>query len=67
MAVTWLPGERIAGAPVHGTGCALSAAIAAGLAQGLALDAAIARGRIFVHAAIARAEAAGAGARLLCF
>ncbi len=67
VAVAWLPGERIAGTPVHGTGCALSAAITAGLAQGLALDAAIARGRSFVQGAIARAEAVGAGARLLCF
>ena len=30
----WLRGERIEGGPVHGTGCALSAAITAGLAQG---------------------------------
>jgi hydroxymethylpyrimidine/phosphomethylpyrimidine kinase len=67
VAVAWLPGERIAGAPVHGTGCALSAAITAGLAQGLALDAAVARGRSFVRDAIARAEAVGAGARLLVF
>ena len=66
IALAWLPGERIAGAPVHGTGCALSAAIAAGLAQGVALDAAIARGRSFVREAIAKAETVGAG-RLLVF
>jgi hydroxymethylpyrimidine/phosphomethylpyrimidine kinase len=66
VAVAWLPGERIAGAPVHGTGCALSAAIAAGLARGDALDAAVARGRSFVRDAIARAEAVGGG-RLLGF
>jgi hydroxymethylpyrimidine kinase/phosphomethylpyrimidine kinase len=66
VAVAWLPGERIAGAPVHGTGCALSAAITAGLARGDALDAAVARGRAFVREAIAHAEAVGGG-RLLRF
>ena len=67
VTITWLPGERIAGAPVHGTGCALSAAITAGLAAGRGLDESIARGRSFVREAIARAEAVGAGARLLRF
>jgi hydroxymethylpyrimidine/phosphomethylpyrimidine kinase len=67
VAITWLPGERIAGAPVHGTGCALSAAITAGLAEGRALEESVARGRTFVRDAIARAEAVGAGARLLKF
>jgi hydroxymethylpyrimidine/phosphomethylpyrimidine kinase len=66
VSIDWLPGERIPGGPVHGTGCALSAAIAAGLARGDALDAAIARGRAFVRNAIARAESVGAG-RLLAF
>src|SRR5262245_37114193 len=66
VSVTWLPGERIAGAPVHGTGCALSAAIAAGLARGDALEDAVARGRAFVREAIARAETVGGG-RLLVF
>ena len=67
VVLRWLPGERIAGAPVHGTGCALSAAIAAGLALGDSLEGAIARGRSFVREAITKAEAAGAGARLLVF
>jgi hydroxymethylpyrimidine/phosphomethylpyrimidine kinase len=67
VTITWLPGERIAGAPVHGTGCALSAAITAGLAAGRGLDESIARGRSFVREAITRAEAVGAGARLLRF
>ena len=67
VTITWLAGERIAGAPVHGTGCALSAAITAGLAAGRGLDEAIARGRSFVREAIAKAESAGAGARLLGF
>jgi hydroxymethylpyrimidine/phosphomethylpyrimidine kinase len=57
VTITWLAGERIAGAPVHGTGCALSAAITAGLAAGRGLDEAIARGRSFVREAIAEAEA----------
>jgi hydroxymethylpyrimidine/phosphomethylpyrimidine kinase len=52
---------------VHGTGCALSAAITAGLAAGRGLDESIARGRSFVREAITRAEAVGAGARLLRF
>jgi hydroxymethylpyrimidine/phosphomethylpyrimidine kinase len=65
MVVSWLPGERLEGAPVHGTGCALSAAIAAALARGEALAEAVATGRSFVREAIARAEAAGSGARLL--
>jgi hydroxymethylpyrimidine/phosphomethylpyrimidine kinase len=64
VALAWLPGTRIAGAPVHGTGCALSAAIAAGLARGDVLEVAVARGRAFVREAIARAETVGAG-RLL--
>lgn len=65
--VLWLPGERLPGPPVHGTGCALSAAITAALATGASLEEAVARGRAFVRAAIARAEAVGAGARLLAF
>ena len=67
IAITWLTGERLAGGPVHGTGCALSAAIAAELARGRGLDDAIGRGRTFVRSAIARAESVGAGARLLAF
>jgi len=38
----------------HGTGCTYSAAIAAGLAHGLALEESIARGKKFVTAAIAQ-------------
>jgi hydroxymethylpyrimidine/phosphomethylpyrimidine kinase len=67
VALRWLPGERLPGPPVHGTGCALSAAITAALACGAGLEEAIARGRAFVQAAIARAEAVGSGARLLGF
>jgi hydroxymethylpyrimidine/phosphomethylpyrimidine kinase len=67
VALDWLPGERIPGGRVHGTGCALSAAVTAGLAQGLALDEAVARARGFVADAIRRAEAPGGGARLLVY
>ncbi len=48
----WLPGERIAGADVHGTGCALASAIAARLACGDALPAAVDAGRRFVRDAL---------------
>jgi hydroxymethylpyrimidine/phosphomethylpyrimidine kinase len=65
--IAWLPGERIPGPPVHGTGCALAAAIAAGLAQGRDLAAAVHAARTFVTAAIRRAQSAGRGARLLVF
>ncbi len=63
----WLPGERIPGPPVHGTGCALSSAIAAHLARGDSLEAAVSAGRGFVAEAIRGAEAPGGGARLLGF
>lgn len=45
----------------HGTGCTLSAAIAAGLAQGRALDRAVADALDFVHRAIAAAPGLGRG------
>ena len=63
----WLRGERIDAGRVHGTGCALSSAIAAGLALGDDLPGAVARGREFVAAALRRAESVGQGARLLVF
>lgn len=61
----WLPGERIAGEPVHGTGCALSAAITAGLAQGRPLREAVVAARAFIREAIAGATTLPNGARLL--
>lgn len=48
----WLRGERVAGADVHGTGCALASAITAELARGAELRAAVDAARRFVHAAI---------------
>lgn len=67
VAVRWLAGRRIPGGPVHGTGCALASAVAAGLARGEALPAAVDAGRAFVASAIERAVAVGGGARLLDF
>ncbi len=45
----------------HGTGCTLASAIATGLAQGMALEPAIARARRFVRAALLAAPGLGAG------
>jgi len=45
----------------HGTGCTLASAIAAGLAQGMALEPAVRRGAAYVHAAILAAPGFGAG------
>lgn len=63
----WLPGERIAGAAVHGTGCALSSAIAAGLAKGQPLRSAIEGARRYVREAIRNARTLPNGARVLAY
>jgi hydroxymethylpyrimidine/phosphomethylpyrimidine kinase len=55
-AVTRLPASRIAGKNTHGTGCTLSSAIAAGLAKGFDLAAAVRAAKVFVTAAIAAAD-----------
>jgi hydroxymethylpyrimidine/phosphomethylpyrimidine kinase len=52
-----LPLGRIASRNTHGTGCAFSAAIAAGLAKGMDLEAATRAAKSYVHAAIAAADA----------
>jgi hydroxymethylpyrimidine/phosphomethylpyrimidine kinase len=65
IALRWLAGERIEGASVHGTGCALAAAVAAALAGGDDLELAVERARTFVAGAYRHAFVAGAGARLL--
>lgn len=65
--VRWLEGERIGGSPVHGTGCALSAAVTAELALGRGLEDAVHRARQFVRRALRGAVAPGHGARLLGF
>ncbi len=53
--------ERIESRHTHGTGCTLSAAAAAGLARGLALDEAVGRAVDFVARAIAEAPGLGQG------
>ena len=63
----WQGGERIPGGRIHGTGCALSSAIAARLAHGDELRIAVAAARDFVRQAIARAEAFGKQARFLAY
>jgi hydroxymethylpyrimidine/phosphomethylpyrimidine kinase len=50
-----LAAKRIASRNTHGSGCTLSSAIAAGLARGLALDAAARAAKTYVSAAIAAA------------
>ncbi len=52
----------IEGADVHGTGCVLSAAIAAGLAAGVELRASVVEARQFVRSAIQSAVIPGSGA-----
>jgi hydroxymethylpyrimidine/phosphomethylpyrimidine kinase len=67
IAVSWLKGERIPGGDVHGTGCALSAAITAQLARGEEMTMAVEMARAFVRDAIANAQAIGGGRRVLGF
>lgn len=52
-------------ASTHGTGCSLSAAIAACLACGLALPEAVARGKAYVHEAIRTSVPVGPAAAVL--
>lgn len=59
--VTRFEERRIATPHTHGTGCTLASAIAAGLAQGMALLPAVARARRYVRAAIQAAPGFGAG------
>ncbi len=54
-AIVRLAADRIATASTHGTGCTLSAAIAAGLARGLDLAEAVRQAKAYVTAAIAAA------------
>jgi hydroxymethylpyrimidine/phosphomethylpyrimidine kinase len=67
VSLHWLDAVRIDVGPVHGTGCALASAIAAGLAKGETLVAAVDRARRFVAEAIGRSAAQGRHARLLDF
>ena len=53
--------ERIETRHTHGTGCTLASACAVGLAQGMALEAAVARARAYVIEAIRHAPGFGGG------
>ena len=64
---TWLRAARLDAGPVHGTGCALSSAIAARTARGEGIEAAVRGAKDFVARAIARAAGIGAGQRVLRF
>jgi hydroxymethylpyrimidine/phosphomethylpyrimidine kinase len=59
--VVALPLTRIASRNTHGTGCAFSAAIAAGLAKGMELEPATRFAKNYVHAAIAAADTLAIG------
>jgi hydroxymethylpyrimidine/phosphomethylpyrimidine kinase len=52
---------RIDSRHTHGTGCSLASAIAAGLAQGMDVEAAVDRARVYVQRAIASAPGLGHG------
>jgi hydroxymethylpyrimidine/phosphomethylpyrimidine kinase len=54
---------RVATRNTHGTGCTLSAAIAAGLGQGLSLTEAIAAAKAYVTGALAASGALNVGGR----
>ena len=57
----WLVAPRIHTRNTHGTGCTLSAAIAAHLAMGATLEDAVRAGKVFVTEAIRHALALGSG------
>lgn len=59
--VAWFTAPRIRTTDTHGTGCVLSAAIAAGLAQGAPLGTACVGAIGFVRAALARSRHLGRG------
>jgi len=57
----WLRAEHIDTYHTHGTGCSLSAGIAAGLARGRPLDEAVTRAKTFVTAGLQHGYAVGGG------
>ncbi|MEM6490909.1 MAG: bifunctional hydroxymethylpyrimidine kinase/phosphomethylpyrimidine kinase [Pseudomonadota bacterium] len=57
----WFTADRIDTPHTHGTGCTLASAVAAGLAQGMALGDAVERATAYVHKAIATAPGFGGG------
>ena len=58
---SWIRGERVETGAVHGTGCALSSAIAARIARGESLADAVHGAKRWVQQAIAAAEPLGKG------
>jgi hydroxymethylpyrimidine/phosphomethylpyrimidine kinase len=60
-AETWIEADRIETPHTHGTGCTLSAAIAAHLAMGASLPDAVRAGKAFVTEAIRHALDLGEG------
>jgi len=53
----WFSRPRLQTRNTHGTGCTLASAIAAGLARGLTLDAAVDAGKNYIHEALRHSEA----------
>lgn len=62
---TEFPAPRLSVGPVHGTGCTFASALAAGLALGDDVPAAVARAKRYVTGAIAYSFQLGRGARIL--
>ncbi len=58
---TWFYGKRIQTGNTHGTGCTLSSAIAANLAKGMPLPAAVRRAKDYLSGALAAGLDLGAG------
>jgi hydroxymethylpyrimidine/phosphomethylpyrimidine kinase len=59
--ITEFRAPRVATRHTHGTGCTLASAVAAGLAQGMTLHAAVARAHAYVQTAIRSAPGLGGG------
>jgi hydroxymethylpyrimidine/phosphomethylpyrimidine kinase len=60
-AVSWLEGERVNTQQTHGTGCTFSAAIAANLVRGLALEEAAREAKNYITGALKHAQPFGKG------
>ena len=65
--VTVFRAEMISGGEIHGSGCTLSAAIAAGLGRGVSLEESVEATKRFITEAIKTSPAIGHGARPLFF
>jgi hydroxymethylpyrimidine/phosphomethylpyrimidine kinase len=63
--LSWLEGARVPGAGAHGTGCVLSASIAAQLALGASLEQACRHAKSVVASALTHAVAVGSGSPVL--